>query len=509
MTQLKVVYRKVEDLIPYARNARTHSDAQVAEIAASIKEYGWTNPILLDGQNGIIAGHGRLMAARKLGMDEVPTIDIIGLTDTQKRALILADNKMALNASWDEDLLAIELKDLKDANFDLSLTGFDELKIDELVAELGEGIEDDGEVADEKQEPPVNPVTREGDVWICGNHRVMCGDSTSKKHVETLTDGKLANFIHADPPYGMGKSSEGVANDNIRRDELVSFQLDWIRAFRPYSVEKINIAIWGNAEELWRLWYRGLCDLEDDIRFVNEIVWDKPTQAGLGSSTAVKLTACERCMILQTGKQYVLNVNSDEFPDSWRPLLEIMQTMASKANLDAKKLKEIVGVDMWSHWFTTSQFCLIPQKRYETLQSQYPEAFSKKWSELKRMWVEVRGAKHDNFERVFFDATVDACDDVWDFATPTGRDRPDHPTPKSLPMMERMLKICCPLNGLVLEPFGGSGQTLLAAENTKRTCYCMELQPKFVDMIVSRWQNLTGQKAYRESDGVAFDDLAN
>lgn len=112
MTQLKVVYRKVEDLIPYARNARTHSDAQVAEIAASIKEYGWTNPILLDGQNGIIAGHGRLMAARKLGMDEVPTIDIIGLTDTQKRALILADNKMALNASWDEDMLKLELADL-------------------------------------------------------------------------------------------------------------------------------------------------------------------------------------------------------------------------------------------------------------------------------------------------------------------------------------------------------------------------------------------------------------
>lgn len=135
-TELKIVYRKVEDLIPYARNARVHSDAQVAEIAASIKEYGWTNPILLDGDNGIIAGHGRLMAARKLGMDEVPTIDIIGLTDTQKRALILADNKMALNASWDEDMLKLELADLVGGGIDSILTGFSQEEIDDLIGDL-------------------------------------------------------------------------------------------------------------------------------------------------------------------------------------------------------------------------------------------------------------------------------------------------------------------------------------------------------------------------------------
>ena len=154
MSKLQVTYRAVSDLIPYARNARTHSDEQVARIAASIREFGWTNPILTDGASGIIAGHGRLAAARKLGMTEVPTIDLTGLSDAQKRAYILADNRMALDAGWDEDLLAIELKDLKDADFDLSLTGFDELKIDELVAELEENIEGDGEGADELQAPP-------------------------------------------------------------------------------------------------------------------------------------------------------------------------------------------------------------------------------------------------------------------------------------------------------------------------------------------------------------------
>lgn len=139
MTELKVVYRKVEDLIPYARNARTHSDAQVAEIAASIKEYGWTNPILTDGENGIIAGHGRLMAARKLGMDEVPTIDIIGLTDTQKRALILADNKMALNASWDFESLKLEIEDISMGGGESHLiTGFSQSELDSILGNVNE-----------------------------------------------------------------------------------------------------------------------------------------------------------------------------------------------------------------------------------------------------------------------------------------------------------------------------------------------------------------------------------
>ena len=139
MTELKVVYRKVEDLIPYARNARTHSDAQVAEIAASIKEYGWTNPILTDGENGIIAGHGRLMAARKLGMDEVPTIDIIGLTDTQKRALILADNKMALNASWDFESLKLEIEDISMGGGESQLiTGFSQSELDSILGNVNE-----------------------------------------------------------------------------------------------------------------------------------------------------------------------------------------------------------------------------------------------------------------------------------------------------------------------------------------------------------------------------------
>lgn len=219
MTQLKVVYRKVEDLIPYARNARTHSDAQVAEIAASIKEYGWTNPILLDGQNGIIAGHGRLMAARKLGMDEVPTIDIIGLTDTQKRALILADNKMALNASWDEDMLKLELADLVGGGIEPIITGFTQEEIDDLIG----AFDPTSEIEEEEiPEPPKNPKVQTGDLWILGSHRLLCGDSTSPEDVACLMGDDRADLWLTDPPYNVaytGKTKDALTIQNDEMDD--------------------------------------------------------------------------------------------------------------------------------------------------------------------------------------------------------------------------------------------------------------------------------------------------
>lgn len=190
----------VESLIPYARNSRTHSDEQVAQIAASIKEFGWTNPILIDGESGIIAGHGRLLAARKLGMAEVPVIQLDGMTDTQKRAYIIADNKLALNAGWDDELLRLELGELDLEGFDLELTGFTQEEIDALNPEqIPEGLTDEDAVP----EPPVDPVTRLGDVWLLGKHRLMCGDSTSIDAVEKLMDGDTVDMVYTDPPYGI------------------------------------------------------------------------------------------------------------------------------------------------------------------------------------------------------------------------------------------------------------------------------------------------------------------
>ena len=196
----KVERRSVDALVPYARNARTHSDEQVAQIAASIREWGWTTPILVDEDGGIIAGHGRVMAARKLSIDEVPVMVATGWTDAQRRAYVLADNQLALNAGWDTELLKVEIQGLDGYGFDLALLGFGDDALAGLLAEEPtEGLTDEDAVP----EAPEVPVTVEGDVWVLGRHRLMCGDSTSIDAVERLMDGQKADMVFTDPPYGM------------------------------------------------------------------------------------------------------------------------------------------------------------------------------------------------------------------------------------------------------------------------------------------------------------------
>jgi len=230
----------IDKLIPYAKNSRTHDDAQIAQIAASIKEFGWTNPILVDGERGIIAGHGRLMAARKLGMTEVPVIELKDLTPTQKKAYIIADNRLALNAEWDDQLLTIELNDLLADKFSLDLLGFNADELNALLnpVEINEGLVDEDEVP----EPPPEPITKLGDVWILGNHRLMCGDSTSIDAVDKLMEGQRSDMVFTDPPYNVafnGRSNkfDVIKNDNLPKDEFDSFIKDWLQTF---NVNKPN-----------------------------------------------------------------------------------------------------------------------------------------------------------------------------------------------------------------------------------------------------------------------------
>lgn len=219
MTQnRKLEWRSISTLIPYARNSRTHSDEQIAQIAASIKEFGWTNPILVDGDNGIIAGHGRLSAARKLGHDEVPVIELKDLTETQRKAYIIADNRLALNAGWDNEMLTIELNDLLADGFALELLGFDPKEIDALLEpEVVEGLTDEDAVPD----VPDEPITKRGDIYQLGNHRLMCGDSTFIDDVEKLMQGTYPDLVHTDPPYGMNAvSKSSVLKKNYKIDIL-------------------------------------------------------------------------------------------------------------------------------------------------------------------------------------------------------------------------------------------------------------------------------------------------
>ena len=213
-------------LIPYARNSRTHSDAQVAQIAASIREFGFTNPVLVDGTNGVIAGHGRILAARKLGMDTVPVIELAHLSEAQKRAYVIADNKLALNAGWDDEMLQLEISDLTDVGFDVSLLGFSDDELSLIGPEQVEGLTDEDAVP----EVPDAPVTVLGDVWLLGKHRLMCGDSTSIDAVEALTGGGVDMWL-TDPPYNVaytGKTKDAlkIKNDSMADEEFRQFLRD-------------------------------------------------------------------------------------------------------------------------------------------------------------------------------------------------------------------------------------------------------------------------------------------
>lgn len=215
----------VSDLIPYIRNARTHSESQVAQIAASIKEFGFLSPILIAEDNTILAGHGRLAAARKLGLKQVPCVKESHLTETQRRAYIIADNKLSLNAGWDEDMLAIELSELQGADFDLDLLGFDESELAGIFEEDKEVKDDDFDVEKELEKPT---FSKTGDIWTLGRHRLICGDSTKEETYRILMEGKKANLVVTDPPYNVNyEGSAGkIKNDNMANDKFYNFLFD-------------------------------------------------------------------------------------------------------------------------------------------------------------------------------------------------------------------------------------------------------------------------------------------
>ena len=280
---MRIEQVKLDALIPYARNSRTHSDAQVAQIAASIKEFGFTNPVLIDETGSIIAGHGRVMAARKLAIADVPSIRLTHLTEAQKKAYVIADNKLALNAGWDDEMLAVEITDLKDMGFDLDLTGFNTDEIEALLAPTGtEGLTDEDAVP----EVPEAPVTVLGDVWLLGKHRVMCGDSTSIDAVDKLMDGKKAALMQTDPPYGIayvknakskgqGKQHVDIENDDLDGEKLQEFLEEVIRSALPSLNDDAAYYLWHPM--LTQGTFFAAAAAAADILIHRQIIWCKPS----------------------------------------------------------------------------------------------------------------------------------------------------------------------------------------------------------------------------------------
>jgi site-specific DNA-methyltransferase (adenine-specific) len=405
--QIKTV--SVEKLIPYVRNSRTHSDGQVAQIAASIKEFGWTNPILVDGESGVIAGHGRLLAARKLGQKEVPVIELKHMTESQKRAYVIADNQLAMNAGWDTTLLSLELADLKEQGFEMDVLGFDPKELDKLLEpEQVDGLTDEDAVP----ETPVEPKTKLGDIYQLGNHRLMCGDSCSITDMEKLCAGQLVDMWLTDPPYnvalGMDETPEQAKKRNRRTDGLV------------VKNDKMN-------DDEFRQFLRDAYVTADTVMKSGAVfyIWHADSEGynfrGAAQDAGWKV---RQCLI-------------------W------------------KKSSIVMGRQDY-HW------------RHEPCLYGWKDGAGHLWAADRKQTT------------------------VLEFDKPSRNG--EHPTMKPVELFAYQMLNNTKGGDIVLDSFGGSGTTMIAAEKHGRYARLMELDPKYCDVIVKRWEDFTGKKAVLLTD---------
>lgn len=489
----------IEKLKPYKNNARTHSEEQVNKIANSIKEFGFVNPVLIDSNFEIIAGHGRVMGAKQLGMQEVPCIFVEDLTETQKRAYILADNKLALDAGWDNDILIGELEALKELNFDITLAGFDvgEIKIDTEQKE----IEED----DFDAEPPAEPKAKLGDIYQLGEHRLMCGDSTKQEDVAKLMNGELADLVFTDPPYGMKKEKDGVANDNLNYDDLLEFNKKWIPLTFKFSKENGSWYCWGIDEPLMDIYSNILKPMikNKQIAFRNLITWDKGNGQGqLSEDFRMFPIADEKCLFIMIGGDSVQGfcVNQEDYSENMDKVRLYLEAEIKKLNQSDKVIANALGYKdgrTVNHWWSKSQFALPTRENYEALR-EYGKKVLKDYDFLKKDYDELKKDFYSG--RSYFDNTHDNMNNVWHFSKTSNEERKltgGHATPKPIALCSRAIKSSSRENEIVLDVFGGSGSTLIACEQLNRKCYMLELEPKWVDVIIQRWEAFTGSKAIK------------
>ena len=471
------------------KNPRSISKEKYKKLKSSIEAFPEMLEVrpLVVADGIVLGGNMRLLVMKDLGYKEVHAIDVTEWTQGQRDEFMIKDNLSF--GDWNYDSLANEWEgtDLTEWGLDVWDTELDDFS----------GLTDEDDVP----EAPEEPTTKLGDVWILGEHRVMCGDSTSKEAVEILMDGEKATLIHADPPYGMGKEKDGVLNDNIYKDKLDVFQLQWWKAFRPFAENNASAYIWGNAPDLWRLWYRGGLESFERLTLRNEIVWDKKHGEGMNSDKHRMFpTATERCLFFMIGEQG-FNNNADNYWEGFEPIRKYLKSQRDLIGWNNKVVAGFFGFHprMADHWFSKSQWSFPQEDQYKRLQKECKnEAFAKDYEVLKQEHEVLKQEFYST--RAYFNNTHDNMTEVWEFERVQGEERHGHATPKPVQMMERVMKSSAPENAIVVEPFLGSGSTLIAAEKTNRKCYGMELDPKYCDVIVKRWEDFTGKKATREID---------
>jgi DNA modification methylase len=380
----------IDRLVPYARNARTHSKEQILQLRASLREFGFVNPVIVDKDLNIIAGHGRILAAKEEGIAEVPCVFAEHLTDAQKRAYIIADNRLALNAGWDAEMLSVEVADLQAADFDVSLLGFDDAELNKLLGGLEDVKEDDFDVDGELAKPA---VTQPGDLWLLGQHRVVCGDSTQADTYTLLMDGKLANLVVTDPPYNV--NYEGTAG-KIKNDNMAD------QKFYQFLLEAFTL-----------------------------------TEKAMARDASI----------------YVFHADTEGF--NFR-----------KAFKDAGFY--LSGTCIWK-----KQSLVLGRSPYQ-------------WQHEPILFGWKKAGKH-----AWYSDRKQST--IWEFDKP--RKNTDHPTMKPVPLVAYPILNSTMTGCIVLDPFGGSGSTLIACEQTGRICHTVELDEKFCDVIVNRYIDLKGSDA--------------
>lgn len=470
----------VDRLIPYARNSRTHSEQQVAQIAASITEFGFTNPVLIDGDGGIIAGHGRVMAARQLGLAEVPCIRLAHLSESQRRAYIIADNKLALNAGWDEEMLALELRDLTEAGYDTGMTGFESSEIDELLA----GIVEDGEMAkDPDAVPPVfdSVVSERGDVWICGEHRVICGDSTDIRTIAMVMDGERADLLVTSPPYNVG-IKYATHKDKAPREAYIGFIKAIARAFVPHMKGGRFVA-WNIGVSPATFPAHQVVALEDiGMSFYRQIIWEKSGVPYPTFQTTIRKRAARHYkpnykheLIHLFEREDDVRLEEKACPlcdgDGWVPKIDAAQKNVHETmNLLTLGEPEYGGR-------------IVIDKRYENDVWKINQSMAT--VDLKTVGVRSGGLEKNGKKSHCVK---------------------EHPAAFPVELPRALMNFLTAPGETVLDVFGGSGSTMIASEQLGRRARLVEFDPQYVDLIVRRWQDFTGKRATLESTGEPFPD---
>ena len=491
---ITIVPRKVSELVPYEKNPRKISEEAINAVAESIKEFGFKNPILIDKNNVIIAGHTRRLASLKLGLEEVPCVVVDDLSPQQIKALRLADNKTNELAEWDIGELDLELEGLLD--MDMERFGFDLPELDEPT-----------EVVEDEVPEEVETRCKLGDIWKLGNHRLVCGDSTDVNVIDRLMDGVKADMVFCDPPYGMKKESEGVLNDNLNFDDLLDFNRQWIPLTFGALKDNGSWYCWGIDEPLMDIYSNILKPMarENKITFRNLITWDKGSGQGqLWEDCRMYPIADEKCLFVMCGVQG-FNNNVDNYYEAWEPIRKYLADQKQIMGWSDDDVTRITGVTTVArHCFGKSQWKFPTEEHYNEMREacridgEY-KAFKREYKAFKREYEEIKREWYST--RAYFDNTHDNMNNVWHFDR-AGKDEREHTgghaTPKPIALCSRAIKSSSREGEIVLDVFGGSGSTLIACEQLNRKCYMCELDPHFCDVILARWENLTGQKAIKE-----------